>query len=88
MQEKSRQNFPFNTQVQEKSDENGSWFLAKILIVLLFRLVSGESRIGDILQSDISHLQLNTLLNGSALFMAERDSESVPPSKFMVPLEK
>ena len=28
------------------------------------------------------------MLNGSALFMAERDSESVPPSKFMVPLEK
>ena len=88
MQEKSALNFPFNTQVQEKSVENGSWIAVKALIgrrvrvdsgkagagendswlaaktlaTLVFRVDSGKNGPGDILQSDISHLQLNTLL--------------------------
>ncbi len=62
MQEKSRQNFPFNTQVQEKPVENGSWIAVKALIGGSFRVDSGKRGAGDILQSDISHLQLNTLL--------------------------
>ena len=62
MQEKSEQNFPFNTQVQEKAAENDSWLAAKTLATLVFRVDSGKNGPGDILQSDISHLQLNTLL--------------------------
>ncbi|WP_372635748.1 hypothetical protein [Alcanivorax jadensis] len=62
MQEKSEQNFPFNTQVQEKSAENDSWLAANTLAALVFRVDSGKNGAGDILQSDISHLQLNTLL--------------------------
>ena len=62
MQEKSALNFPFNTQVQEKSVENGSWIAVKVLIGRSFRVDSGKGGAGDILQSDISHLQLNTLL--------------------------
>ena len=62
MQEKSALNFPFNTQVQEKSVENGSWIAVKALIGRSFRVDSGKGGAGDILQSDISHLQLNTLL--------------------------
>jgi len=66
MQEKSEQNFPFNTQVQEKAAENDSWLAAKTLATLVFRVDSGKNGPGDILQSDISHLQLNTLLGCSA----------------------
>ena len=62
MQEKSEQNFPFNTKVQEKSVENGSWVAVNTLVGRVFRVDSGKGGIGDILQSDISHLQLNTLL--------------------------
>ena len=62
MQEKSALNFPFNTQVQEKSVENGSWIAVKGLICRGVRVDSGKGGAGDILQSDISHLQLNTLL--------------------------
>ena len=62
MQEKSEQNFPFNTEVQENLVENGSWVAVKRLIALAFRVDSEKAGDGDILQSDISHLQLNTLL--------------------------
>ena len=62
MQEKSALNFPFNTQVQEKSVENSSWIAVKALIGRRVRVASGKGGAGDILQSDISHLQLNTLL--------------------------
>ena len=48
--------------MQEKAAENDSWLAAKTLATLVFRVDSGKNGPGDILQSDISHLQLNTLL--------------------------
>jgi len=62
LQEKSEQKFLFNTQVQEKSDESGSRISGKSLVALVLWVDSGRNRIGDILQSDISQVQLNTLL--------------------------
>ena len=48
--------------MQEKSDDNNSWIEDNALFALAFRVGSGKNGAGDILQSDISHLQLNTLL--------------------------
>ncbi|MGK0402763.1 MAG: hypothetical protein ACJAS0_001133 [Alcanivorax borkumensis] len=48
--------------LQEKSDENGFGISDKSLVALGLWVDSGENRIGDILQSDISQVQLNTLL--------------------------
>lgn len=48
--------------LQEKSGENNSRVEDNALFVLVFRLDSGKNVSGDILQSDISHLQLNRLL--------------------------
>jgi|7_EtaG_2_1085326.scaffolds.fasta_scaffold61209_2 hypothetical protein len=62
MQEKSEQNFLFNTQMQEKSVENSFWIAVKALIAIVFQVDSVKGGIGDILQSDISQVQLNTLL--------------------------
>ena len=55
--------------MQEKAAENDSWLAAKTLAALVFRVDSGKNGPGDILQSDISHLLLNTLLRvrGNAL---------------------
>lgn len=71
LQEKSEQNFPFNTQVQEKSDESGSRISGKSLVALGLWVDSGKNQIGDILQSDISQVQLNTLLKGREIMVAE-----------------
>ena len=62
MQEKSALNFPFNTQVQEKSVESGCRISGKSLVAFGLWVDSGKNRIGYILQSDISQVQLNTLL--------------------------
>jgi hypothetical protein len=42
LQEKSKQKFPFNTQVQEKLAENDFWVVVKTLIGDIFRVVSGK----------------------------------------------
>jgi hypothetical protein len=65
--------------VQEKSDEIGSRISGKSLVALGLWVDSGKNRIGDILQSDISQVQLNTLLNGSA-FSIYRSAEPVHKS--------
>jgi hypothetical protein len=43
MQEKSEKNFPFNTQVQEKSVESDSRFTDKSLINKRFALILGKA---------------------------------------------
>ena len=69
------------------SDEKSSCFHCKSLTVLRISVFSPKF-IKELCRRKICRtVRLNTLLNGSALFMAERDSESVPPSKFTVPLE-
>jgi hypothetical protein len=84
MQEKSEQNFLFNTQMQEKSVENSFWIAVKALIAIVFQVDSVKGGIGDILQSDISQVQLNTLLcfRGRAWnLMKEQQIQSQPMSR-------
>lgn len=63
MQEKSELNFLFNTQMQEKSGESGCCFGGNPFSYFVFGVILAKGWVGDILQSDMSHLQFNTLLN-------------------------
>ena len=49
--------------MQEKSGESDSFFYSNSLNCFYFGVIWAKSQIGDILQSDISQVQLNTLLS-------------------------